>query len=466
MYVTTHNSTVAIDAQTGKQLWKQTIEYPPETTRIVCCGIVNRGAAAYEGKLFRATLDAAVQALDLKTGKELWKSSAADIKDNYSMTGSPLVANGVVLTGIAGGDFGIRGFIDGWDPNTGKKLWRRYTIPAPGEPHNDTWPGETWKLGGGSTWLTGSYDPELDLVYWGTGNPGPWNAQVRKGDNLYTNSVLALRPKTGEMVWHYQFSPNDPYDYDGVNELVQADLTVAGTSRKVVMQANRNGFFYVLDREKGSLLQANPFVKVSWAERIDMQSGRPVESEATKRVRAGEKVPIYPSAFGGKNWAPMSYNPGTGLVYANTMDVGWVYQTAEVKYRPGTLYWGIDFTVEYPQGPRGWLKAIDPLTGTAKWQFPSDIPMNGGTMTTAGGLVFSGAQTGELYALDADTGDVLWHYQTGSGIIAPPVTYTIAGEQYVAVASGIGGVYALYGGDERLAAVPAGGSIIAFKLMK
>ena len=233
--VTTHNSTVAIDAWTGKQLWKQTIEYPPETTRIVCCGIVNRGAAAYEGKLFRTTLDASVLALDLKTGKELWKSTVANIKENYSMTGAPLVANGVVLTGVAGGDFGIRGFIDGWDPNTGKKLWRRYTIPGPGEPHHDTWPGETWKLGGGSTWLTGSYDPELDLVYWGIGNPAPWNATGRKGDNLYTDSVLALRPKTGKLVWHYQFSPNDAYDYDGVNELVQAELTIDGAPRKVVM---------------------------------------------------------------------------------------------------------------------------------------------------------------------------------------------------------------------------------------
>jgi alcohol dehydrogenase (cytochrome c) len=268
-------------------------------------------------------------------------------------------------------------------------------------------------------------------------------------------------------VWHYQFSPNDAYDYDGVNELVQAELTIAGMPRKVVMQANRNGFFYVLDREDGSLLQANPFITVNWAERIDMQSGRPVETEASKHARSGEKTTIYPAAFGGKNWAPMSYNPHTGLVYVNTLDIGWVYQTQDVTYRPGTMYLGVDLsTMAYPEGPRGWLKAIDPVTGTAKWQFPSDIPMNGGTMTTAGGLVFSGAQTGELYALDADTGDVLWHYQTGSGIIAPPVTYTVAGEQYVAVASGIGGIYAWYSGDERLAAVPAGGSISAFKLMK
>jgi alcohol dehydrogenase (cytochrome c) len=466
VYVTTHNSTAAIDTRTGKQIWKNTTEYPPETPRIVCCGIVNRGGAAYEGKLFRATLDAWVQALDLKTGTEVWKSQAADVKDNYSMTGAPLVANGVVITGIAGGDFGIRGFLDGWDPNTGKRLWRLYTIPAPGESHSDTWPGDTWKLGGASTWLTGSYDPDLDLVYWGTGNAGPWNAEFRKGDNLYSNSVLAVRPKTGELVWYYQFSPNDPYDYDGVNELVQADLTIDGKPRKVLMQANRNGFFYVLDRETGKLLRANPFVTVNWADRIDPQSGRPVESAATTRVRAGEKVSIYPSAFGGKNWSPMSYNPGTGLVYVNTLDSGWNYKMTDVKYRAGTFYWGIDFTMEFPEGPRGWLKAIDPLTGKAKWQFPSDIPMFGGTMTTAGGLVFSGAQTGELYAFDADTGDVLWKYQTGSGIIAPPVTYTVDGEQYVAVASGIGNVYTLFSGDERLAAVPTGGSITAFKLAK
>ena len=258
MYITTHDATMAIDALTGRQVWKTKYEYPPETPRIACCGIVNRGLAAYDGKLFRTTLDAHVVAYDMKTGKQLWKSKAIDFKTGYSMTVAPLVADGVVITGISGGEYGIRGFLDGWDPQTGKRLWRRYTVPSPHEKGGNTWPGDTWKHGGGATWLTGSYDPELGLVYWGVGNPGSWNALVRKGDNLYTNSVIAIRPKTGKIVWHYQFTPNDAYDYDGVNELILTDLKVSGETRKVLMQANRNGFFYVIDRTNGKLLAANP----------------------------------------------------------------------------------------------------------------------------------------------------------------------------------------------------------------
>ena len=216
---------MAVDAKTGKQIWKTKVEYPPETPRIVCCGIINRGAAIFDGKLFRTTLDANVIALDAKTGKELWRQKAADIKEGYSMTVAPLVADGVVLTGISGAEFGTRGFIDGWDPETGKHLWRTYTVPSPDEPGGDTWKGDTWKLGGGSTWITGSYDPELNTVYWGIGNPGPFNAAVRPGDNLFTCSVLALEPKTGKIKWHYQFSPNNPFDYDAVAEMVLADLT-------------------------------------------------------------------------------------------------------------------------------------------------------------------------------------------------------------------------------------------------
>lgn len=243
MYITDHAKTVALDALTGKQIWKSVIEYPPETTRVVCCGIVNRGAALFEGKLFRTTLDAHVIALDIKTGKEIWRTKSADPKDGYSMTVAPLVANGVVIAGVAGAEYGHRGYLEGYDPQTGKVLWRTWTVPAPGEKGSETWPGDSWKTGGGSTWITGSYDPELDLVYWGTGNPAPWNPLGRKGDNLYTNSILAIRPKTGEIVWYYQTTPGDPFDYDGVNELVQAELPINGQMRKVVMQAHRNGFF-------------------------------------------------------------------------------------------------------------------------------------------------------------------------------------------------------------------------------
>ena len=464
MYLTTHDATVAIDALTGRQIWKTKVEYPPATPRVACCGIVNRGLAAYEGRLFRTTLDAHVVAYDMKTGKRLWKSKAINFKAGYSMTVAPLVADGVVITGISGGEYGIRGFLDGWDPRTGKHLWRRYTVPSPRAKGGDTWPGDTWKHGGGATWLTGSYDPELNLVYWGVGNPGSWNALVRKGDNLYTNSVIAIRPKTGEIVWHYQFTPNDAFDYDGVNELILADLKVNGENRKVLMQANRNGFFYVIDRTNGKLLAANPFVKVNWADGVDMKTGRPIKSAITKQMYAGKQVEIWPSAFGGKNWMPMSYNPQTGLAYANTLNFGWTYQAQVPKYRAGVFYFGAKFAWAYPKGPRGYLKAIDPMTGKAKWEIASELPNFAGTLSTAGGLVFTGTETGAFKAYDAETGKELWHFQTGSGIVGQPITWSHDGRQYVTVTSGIGGVYSLFSGDERLAQIPPGGSVWTFAL--
>jgi alcohol dehydrogenase (cytochrome c) len=467
IYVTSHNATMAVDVKTGKQIWKTKVEYPAETPRIVCCGIINRGAAIYEGKLFRSTLDANVIALDAKTGKEVWRQKAADIKEGYSMTVAPLVADGIVLTGISGAEFGTRGFIDGWDPATGKHLWRTNTIPSPDEPGGDTWKGDTWKLGGGSTWITGSYDPELNTVYWGVGNPGPFNAAVRPGDNLYTCAVLALEPKTGKIKWHYQFSPNNPFDYDSVAEMVLADLNIGGKPTKVLMDANRNGFFYILDRTNGKLLAANPYVKVNWASSIDMNTGRPVETDVVKDAREGKKVVVYPSILGGKNWEPMSFNPQTGLAYANTLAFGGHYKTEPATYKAGEWYVGMDLTDlwDWPEGgPRGHLKAIDPLTGKAKWEVGSDIPRFSGVLSTAGGVVFSGQLTGEFEAFDAVDGRKLWQFQTGSGIEGQPVTWQQDGVQYVAVTSGYGGVYSLFSGDERLANIPAGGSLWLFAL--
>jgi alcohol dehydrogenase (cytochrome c) len=473
IYLTDHEKTIAIDALSGKQIWKSILEYPPDTTRVVCCGIVNRGAALFDGKLYRTTLDAHVIALDLTTGKEVWRTKSADPQDGFSMTGAPLVANGVVITGVAGAEFGHRGYLEGLDPQTGEQLWRTYSIPAPGEPGSETWAGESMKTGGGSTWITGSYDPELDLVFWGTGNPAPWNPLGRQGDNLYTNSILAIQPSTGKVVWWYQMTPNDPFDYDGVNELVQAELTIDGTPRQVIMQANRNGFLYLLERATGKLLAANKFVKVTWAERIDMATGRPVWTEVTKAALEGQNVQVWPSLIGGKNWHPMSYSPVSQLLYVNTTAFGWDYQPLpreEVSnLKPGQPHYGVKrplvFLYDDPNG-RSYLRAIDPLTGQSKWAVPFQSPNFSGTLVTAGGLVFTGRLTGEFMAVDADTGQRLWEFQTSAGIVGQPITWERDGKQYVTVTSGATGPYVMRAGDPNLANVPAGGSLWTFKLFE
>lgn len=468
MYIPTHDATVAIDALTGKQLWKTTLNYAADASKIACCGLVNRGVAIYEGKVYRGTLDAHIQALDAKTGKELWKVKIADYKQGYSVNSAPLVVNGVLITGVAGAEYGVRGFIDGLDPATGQQLWRRYTTAAPGEKGGDSWPGDTYLKGGGSTWLTGSYDAEQDLVFWGTGNAGPWNPAVRKGDNLYTASVLALRPKTGEVVWHYQFNPNDAFDYDAVNEMVLAELPFNGVKKKVILHANRNGFLYVLDRTNGKVLAANTFVpKVNWAERIDLETGRPVDTEVAVKARNGEATEVWPGALGAKNWPPVSFSPKTGLVYANVIHAGMPYKTVTPEYKQGEFFLAIDFNgFTYPEGPRGFFKAIDPITGKDKWSIPRDIPSYSGVLSTAGGLVFTGTMTGEFEARDASNGKLLWSYRTGSASMGQPITWTHNGKQYVTALSGIGGVYPLFSGDERLANVPAGGAIWTFAVPK
>lgn len=470
IYLSNHNKTVAVDGVTGVEKWRHVIEYKPETTRVVCCGIVNRGVALFDDKVFRTTLDGNVIAIEADTGKDLWKTKAADPKDGFSMTVAPLVANGVVIAGVSGAEFGVRGFLDGYDSKTGERLWRWNAIPGPGEKGNETWAGDSWKTGGGSTWITGSYDPELDLVFWGTGNPAPWNPLGRKGDNLYTNSVVAIKPKTGKMVWHYQFSPNDPYDYDGVNELIHADLNIDGQNRKVIMQANRNGFLYVIERATGKLLRANKFVRVNWAERVDMKTGRPVWSQQTKAIlEKGTRQTIWPSLSGGKNWMPMSYSPITKLAYANTMNIGWEYEPLPVeklKLKVGQRFFGVKRKALLPDpGPRGYLKALDPLTGKAKWAVPFDHPNIAGTLTTAGGVVFTGTLHGEFMAFDADTGSKLWKFRTPSGIVSQPVTWEKDGKQYVTVGSGIGGVYALRAAGPSLAHIPRGASLWTFALM-
>jgi alcohol dehydrogenase (cytochrome c) len=472
MYVTNAKATVAIDVATGKQIWKTPVDWEPETPRIVCCGVSNKGAAIYNGKIFRTTLDAQVVALDAKTGNEIWKSKAAEWKEGFSLTLAPQIANGVLITGISGAEFGVRGFIDGWAPETGKHLWRRYTIPARGEQGNDTWPQDNnaWEIGGGSAWITGSYDPELDLTYWGIGNPAPWASQTRPGDNLYTSSVLALRPKTGEIVWYYQFTPNDAYDYDGCWELILADLNVHGVKRKVVMQLNRNGFLYVLDRTNGRLISAKPYEKLSWATHVDLESGRPVETEFGKKVRAGEAIEHWPSTRGAKNWPHAAFNPETGLLYANTFHEGRMYKHLPIKpHVVGQRYMFIEnLPIPRPHGqPIGHMEAIDPLTAEKKWRTPlHDYQIWSAMLATGGGLLFTGKETGEFIAVDADTGKIVWEFQTGSGINAQPVTYTHRGRQYVTVLSGIGGLYWNIAREQLKDKVPPGGSVWTFALIQ
>ena len=471
MYVTNARATVAIEVATGKQIWKHSLDWPPETPRVVCCGVSNKGAAIYNGKVYRTTLDAHLLALDAKTGKELWKSKVAEWKEGYSLTLAPLVANGVLITGISGAEFGIRGFIDGWDTETGKQLWRRYTIPARGEKGNETWPQESdvWQTGGGSAWITGSYDPDLDLMYWGIGNPAPWASQSRAGDNLYTSSVLALRPKTGEIAWHYQFTPNDAYDYDACWELIVADLDVQGKKRKVVMQLNRNGFLYVLDRTNGELISAKAYEKVNWASHVDMKTGRPVETDTAKSIRDMKATEHWPSTRGAKNWQHAAFNPNTGLLYANTMHEGRMYKHIETRpHAVGQRYQFIEnLPLPRPAGePVGHIEAIDPLTAEKKWRVPlMDFQIWSAMLATGGELLFTGKETGEFIALDARSGKQLWQFQTGSGINAMPVTFTHKGRQYVSVLSGIGGLYWNTNRELLKDKVPQGGSVWTFALM-
>jgi len=467
MYVTDAQYTVAIDLDTGKQLWRTPVNWDPATPRVVCCGVSNKGPAIFHGKVFRGTLDAHVVALDMKTGKVVWDQKAAEWKEGFSITGAPLIANGVLISGISGAEFGVRGFLDGWDPDTGQHLWRHYTIPAPGEPGSETWPhDDSYLHGGGSTWITGSYDPELDLVYWGIGNAGPWNPTGRPGDNLCTACVLALRPKTGEVVWYYQLVPNEMFDLDATWEWILADIKVEGAPRKVAMHMSRGGFLYVLDRVTGKLLSAKPFETVNWATHVDMATGRPVESEVSKKARHGEMIELWPSQWGAKNWAHAAFNPDTGLLYANTMHVGRRFQIVPVEYKPGQRYMGIEnLPLENPPpGPIAHVEAIEPLSAKAKWRTPIlDIPHYSAMLSTSGGLLFTGKETGEFVAYDAETGKPLWQFQTGSGINAQPITFTHKGRQYVAVQSGLGGVNVLRMG-EQLKNVPRGGSVWAFAL--
>jgi alcohol dehydrogenase (cytochrome c) len=463
MYVINGKWTFAIDVATGRQIWRTPVAIEPQATRAP----INRGAPAiFNGKLFRVSIDNHLIALDMKTGKELWNQKFAEAREGYYSTAAPIVANGVLISGMAGGESTTRGFLDGWDPDTGKKLWRRYTIPGPGEPGSETWPAnsDAWKYGGGPTWRSGSYDPQLDLVYWGTGNAEPYDPRPRGAlDSLYTSSVLAIRPKTGEIVCHYQYTPNDVWDVDGTDEHVLADLRIGGQMRKVMIQANKNGFLYVLDRTNCKLIAAHPYVKVNWASHVDLTTGRPVLTDLYKSFLAGGEVEIWPSR--GTNAVPIAFDPNTGLIYAPTWDIPRIQKLAPPQVQVlGQLSTGVSARIPpvKPGEVVGHFLAIDPVTGKRHWEVPlTNLPTSAGMLVTGGGLVFTGKLTGEFIALDQQTGKTLWEFQTGSSINATAITYTHKGQQYVTVASGLGGILAnRYVADK----MPTGGSIWTFAL--
>ena len=492
MYITgSYSRLYAIDVKTGREIWQFDARLPEGI--LPCCDVINRGAALYGDNIYFGTLDARIVALNAKTGDVVWNKKIAEYKEGYSYTAAPLIVNGLVITGNSGGEFGIVGEVQARDANTGELVWTRPTI----EGHmgtlngqestmtgtlNASWPGDLWKTGGGATWLGGSYDIETNTLVFGAGNPAPWNSWLRDagqkndgtGDNLYAASRLALDPATGEIKWHYQTTPREGWDYDGVNEVVA--FTDRDGSKKWAT-ADRNGFFYVLNREDGKFLNAWPFVKdISWASGID-ENGRPIfveenrpgnPAEAADGAK-GEVIFASPSFLGGKNWMPMAYSQKTGLFYVPSNEWGMDIWNEPITYKKGAAYLGAGFTIKPNYEDHiGSLKAIDPATGEWKWEYKNPAPLWGGVMTTAGGLVFFGTPEGEFKALDDETGAELYSFQTGSGIVGQPVTWEMDGEQYVAVVSGWGGAVPLWGGEvaNKVNYLNQGGMVWVFKLPK
>ena len=470
----------AVNAKTGAVKWRYSPEVPKGIDQFACCDVDNRGVAYADGKIFVGRLDANVVALDAATGKELWKTAVVDYTQGSVITSPPTLVKNLVITGYAGGEYGARGSLVALDQTTGKEVWRTYTVPGTGEKGSETWKGDSGKFGGGAAWFIGSYDPKLNLVYYGTSNPSPWSASVRGNDtsevgqysNLYTASVLALNADTGKITWHYQFTPHDAWDYDGVNELVFADLPVEGKKTPVLMQANRNGFFYVLERANGKLVSAKPFIEgVNWATGIDLKTGTPIETAGNvKRPGMGRKAAnICPNLIGGKNWMPMSYDEQTGLVYIPTMNLCMDLEGIQADYKRGAFYLGVNFDLSKvgPGGHMGGLKAWNPVTQKEAWFNKDELPYSGGTMSTAGGVVFQGDIKGWFKAVDAKTGKLLWKFNAGSGITAAPMTYTLDGKQYVAVVSGRTlSIPAFFGaiGEKMVDASPEGGALYVFSL--
>ena len=454
---------IAVDAASGKELWRYDPEVAKVKARTSCCDAVNRGVALWGDKVYVGTLDGRLIALDAKTGKAIWSQQTTDPAKPYSITGAPRVVKGKVIIGNGGAEYGVRGFVSAYDADTGKLAWRFYTVPGdPALPYEHpelreaakTWQGDQyWKLGGGGTvWDSMAYDPELDLLYVGTGNGSPWNREVRSpggGDNLYLSSILAIRPDTGKLAWHYQVTPGDSWDFTATQQITLAELNIDGKPRKVLMQAPKNGFFYVLDRTNGKLISAEKFGKVTWAEKVDLKTGRPVEAPGVRYEK--EPIVMWPSPFGAHNWHSMSFNPGTGLVYIPYQEVPGVYRNEGkdfVTRKAFNTAAGFADATDVPSAVvSGALLAWDPVKQQAAWKVPYPTHWNGGTLSTAGNLVFQGTAAGQMHAYSADKGEALWQFEAQSGIVAAPMTFELAGRQYVAIMAGWGGVATLTGGE-------------------
>jgi quinohemoprotein ethanol dehydrogenase len=472
MYFTSAWSKVfAVDAATGAPLWSYDPKVPPEWAANACCDVVNRGVAVWKGKIFVGTLDGRLIALDAATGKVAWQTLTIDPSLRYTITGAPRVVKGKVIIGNGGAEMGVRGYVTAYDADTGKMAWRFYTVPGdPGKPFESpvmekaakTWTGEWWKFGGGGTvWDSIVYDAELDLLYIGVGNGSPWNQRIRSpggGDNLFLSSIVALKPETGAYVWHYQETPGEMWDYTASQQIILTEIIVEGQSRKVLLHAPKNGFFYVLDRTTGALISAKPYTQMNWATGVDMKTGRPIET-AIARYPGDNPAPIVPGPLGAHSWQPMSYSPVTGLVYIPVQDAGFLYKS-DARFQPKKLAgnYGIDVVAAgMPQDPKvkkmildsvtGRLAAWDPVRQKQVWEVPRPGPWNGGVLSTAGNLVFEGTASGYFEAYQADTGEKVWSFAAQTGVMAGPVTYTVNGQQYLAVLAGWGGVFPLITGE-------------------
>ncbi len=444
MFITeSPSNVVAVDAATGRPFWRY--DHPlPDDLRI-CCGRNNRGVAILDELLFMSTLDAHLVAIDARTGSLVWNREVADHRGGYSKTAAPLVVKDRIVTGIAGGEYGIRGFLDAYDARTGELEWRTYTIPGPDHPDNLTWAGDSWRTGGSPTWITGSYDPELNLVYWGTGNPGPdWNGEVRPGDNLYSDSVLALDGDTGEMSWYFQFTPHDIHDWDAIQIPVLADIEFDGEPRQAMLWANRNGFYYTLDRATGEFLLGEAFAHQTWAEGLD-SNGRPIRRPNTSPSRTGTLVA--PIAGGATNWWSPAYSPRTGLLYVNAFDGEALFFIRDEEYVEGDTYLGGGTETPLPiDHYHSAIRAIDPATGDVRWEFPMTPRSRAGVLATAGDLVFSASVDGYFYALDAESGAPLWQISLGGRVNASPMSYAVGGRQFVTMT--VGNTLYTFGLDE------------------